>query len=128
VAGGLVAIGEHLDVTKLRDSGRAHSALYIGGMGARGKNFYNDVVSAYGWEREAKVIQDLYLDGKKDEAAANVPAEFLEKSTLVGPAGYVRERLAAFRDAGVTYLNVQAVGSIDDKLRTIETLRGLVDE
>ena len=62
------------------------TALYVGGMGARGKNFYNDLARRYGYEKEAVDIQDLYLDGKKDEAAAHVPAEWLELSNLVGPA------------------------------------------
>ena len=73
-------------------------ALYVGGMGARGKNFYNDLVRRYGCEAEAKEIQDLYLDGKKHEAAAMVPLELLEMSNLVGPASYVKERVAAFRE------------------------------
>ena len=60
-------------------------ALYVGGMGARGKNFYNDVAQRYGYEKEAVEIQDLYLDGKKDEAATHVPGEWLELSNLVGP-------------------------------------------
>jgi hypothetical protein len=90
-------------------------------MGARGKNFYNDVVSAYGWEREAKVIQDLYLDGKKDEAAAAVPAEFLEKTSLVGPEGYIKERLAAYREAGVSVLNIMPIGP--DPAEIVEKLK-----
>ena len=60
------------------------TALYVGGMGARGKNFYNDLARRYGYVDEAIEIQDLYLDGKKDEAAAKVPAEWLEKTSLVG--------------------------------------------
>jgi acyl-CoA synthetase (AMP-forming)/AMP-acid ligase II len=66
-------------------------------MGARGKNFYNDLAMRYGFESEAKQIQDLYLDGKKDEAAALVPDEWPEKQSLVGPASYVAERVAAFK-------------------------------
>ena len=81
-------------------------ALYIGGMGARGRNFYNDLVRRYGYEAEAETIQDLYLAGRKDEAAAAVPAELLERTSLIGPEGYVRERIEAFRAAGVTTLNV----------------------
>ena len=71
-------------------------ALYVGGMGAAGKNFYNDLMCRYGYEAEAALIQDLYLDGKKDEAAAAVPDEFLRLSNLCGPEGFVKERLAAF--------------------------------
>ena len=81
-------------------------ALYVGGMGAKGKNFYNDLVKRYGYEKEAEEIQDLYLDGKKDEAAAKVPDDLLEAMSLCGPEGYVKERLAAYKEAGVTHLNV----------------------
>lgn len=102
--GGLVAIGE--DVKGALDQMRATYALYVGGMGARGKNFYNDLACAYGYEAEAKEIQDLYLDGKPREAAARVPLEWLEAGNLVGPAGYVKERIAAFVEAGVTNLQV----------------------
>ncbi|MEU5263535.1 LLM class F420-dependent oxidoreductase [Amycolatopsis sp. NPDC021455] len=99
-----LAIGD--DVEPLLDYVRPMVALYVGGMGARGKNFYNDLACRYGYEAEAKLIQDLYLDGKKEEAAAAVPAELLRAISLVGPAGYVKERLAAFADAGVTTLVV----------------------
>ncbi|NLD75829.1 MAG: LLM class flavin-dependent oxidoreductase, partial [Acidimicrobiales bacterium] len=76
---------------------------------AKGKNFYNDLMVRYGYEAEATEIQDLYLDGKKEEAAAKVPAEFLEAISLVGPEGYVKERLAAFAAAGVTHLQVTPI-------------------
>src|SRR5215218_1557175 len=82
-AGGMVAIGE--DVKGMLDFARPMFALYIGGMGARGKNFYNDLVREYGYEAEAAKIQDLYLEGKKDDAAALVPDELLEMCNLVGP-------------------------------------------
>ena len=78
-------------------------------MGARGKNFYHDLACRYGYEQEANLIQDAYLAGRKDEAAALVPAELVEKTALIGPHGYVAERLAAFREAGVTTLNVTAL-------------------
>ena len=83
-------------------------ALYVGGMGARGKNFYNDLACQYGFEKEAKEIQDLYLDGNKRDAEAKVPLEWLEAGNLVGPASYVQERIAAFAEAGVTNLQVAA--------------------
>ncbi|MEU8874044.1 LLM class flavin-dependent oxidoreductase [Streptomyces javensis] len=100
VAGGIVAIGE--DVKGVLDLARPTLALYIGGMGARGKNFFNDLVRAYGYEAEARGIQDLYLDGKKKEAEAEVPLQLLEQVNLVGPASYVKERIEAFRESGVT--------------------------
>jgi F420-dependent oxidoreductase-like protein len=108
VAGGLCAIGE--DVASVRDFARPIVALYVGGMGARGRNFYNDLACRYGFEKEAKLIQDLYLDGKKNEAAAEVPAELLELTALVGPEGYVKERIAAFKEAGVTNLMITPIG------------------
>jgi F420-dependent oxidoreductase-like protein len=103
-AGGMVAIGE--EVKGLLDFLRPMYALYVGGMGARGKNFYNELAQHYGYEKEAKEIQDLYLDGKKKEAEALVPMEWMEASNLVGPASYVQERIAAFREAGVTHLSI----------------------
>jgi len=70
-------------------------------MGSRDKNFYNQLVQRYGFEEDAKKVQDLYLDGKKDEAAAALPAELIDSVALVGPKDRVRDRLAAYRDAGV---------------------------
>jgi F420-dependent oxidoreductase-like protein len=121
-AGGSVAIGDRLE--HLRELRRGQLALYVGGMGARGKNFYNALVRRYGFEAEADRIQELYLAGHKDEAAAAVPAELLEKTSLIGPRSYVAERVAAYREAGVTVLNVTPVGP--EPLRTIETLKGLL--
>lgn len=124
-AGGMLAIGDDLPVEKIRDMGRPGTALYVGGMGARGKNFYNDLAVRYGFEQAAKEIQDLYLDGKKDEAAAKVPEEWLEKTSLVGPASYIAERVAAYKEAGVTVLNVNPVGS--DPVKAIDQLREIVE-
>lgn len=118
-AGGVVAIGDGLE--KLRDAGRPMVALYVGGMGARGRNFYNDLARRYGYEKEAEEIQDLYLSGKKQEAAAAVPEAMLEGTSLVGPSGYVKERIAAFKEAGVTVLNVTPFGS--DPVKVIEQVR-----
>ena len=106
-AGGMVCVGE--DVKGALDFARPTFALYIGGMGARGKNFYNDLARSYGYEEEAEKIQDLYLDGKKKEAEAAVPVELLEMANLVGPESYVKERIAAFEDSGVTSLNITPV-------------------
>src|SRR4051795_2066377 len=89
------------DVDRARDSMRPILALYVGGMGSRDKNFYNQLVQRYGFEEDAKKVQDLYLDGKKDEAAAALPAELIDSVALVGPTARVRDRLAAYRDAGV---------------------------
>jgi F420-dependent oxidoreductase-like protein len=108
VAGGPLAIGEGLE--HLREAERPHLALYVGGMGARSKNFYNELIGRYGFEREAAQIQDLYLSGKKREAEALVPTSLLESLSLIGPESYVRERIAAFKAAGVTLLDVQPIG------------------
>jgi F420-dependent oxidoreductase-like protein len=126
-AGGMLAIDESLTGearTQLLDHARPGMALYVGGMGARGKNFYNDIARAYGYEQEAELVQDLYLDGKKDEAAAALPGEWLELANLVGPKSYVKERIGAFKEAGVTVLSVNPVGP--DPVKAIETLRELV--
>jgi F420-dependent oxidoreductase-like protein len=104
VAGGLLAVGD--DAASLRDLARPMLALYVGGMGAKGRNFYNDLARRYGYEAEAEKIQDLYLDGHKDDAAAAVPDGLLEAATICGPEGYVRDRIAAMKAAGVTSLNV----------------------
>ena len=106
-AGGMVAVGE--DVKGLLDFARPMFALYIGGMGAKGKNFYNQLVSEYGFEEEAAKIQELYLNGNKRDAEALVPLELLEMCNLVGPESYVKERIAAFRESGVTSLQVTPV-------------------
>ena len=108
VAGGPLAIGEGLE--HLRDLERPHLALYIGGMGARSKNFYNALVCQYGYEDEAGEMQELYLTGKKKEAEALVPSELLEKLSLVGTEGFVKDRIAALRAAGVTILDVEPIG------------------
>jgi F420-dependent oxidoreductase-like protein len=109
VAGGLLAIGPESEVAGFRDFSRAMVALYVGGMGARERNFYNQLFQRYGYEAEAREIQDLYLDGKKREAAQAVPASFLEETSLCGDEGYVRDRIAQFKDAGVTILNVTPI-------------------
>jgi F420-dependent oxidoreductase-like protein len=119
-----VAIGD--DVTHLRDITRPFFALYIGGMGARGKNFYYDLACRFGYDDEARQIQDAYLSGRKDEAAALVPAELVEKTSLIGPHGYVKERLAAFREAGATTLNLTALSPTHERrVSDIETVRAL---
>jgi len=110
VAGGMVAIGEGPETKALLDFARPIFALYVGGMGAKGRNFYNDVARAYGCEKEAEQIQELYLNGHKRDAEALVPLEWLEASNLVGPESYVKERIAAFAESGVTSLNITPVG------------------
>ncbi len=125
-AGGMVAVTDDPnEKEKLLSFGRGMAALYIGGMGARGRNFYNDLVCRYGYEAEAKEIQDLYLDGKKAEAAAKVPFELLDLTNLVGPEGWIKERIAAFGEAGVTVLNIIPVGA--DEVALVEKIKSWVD-
>ncbi|WP_323794256.1 LLM class F420-dependent oxidoreductase [Nocardioides sp.] len=121
-AGGMLAIGE--DVKGMLDFARPIFALYVGGMGAKGKNFYNDVACQYGYEAEAAEIQDLYLSGKKKEAEALIPTEWLEAANLVGPRSYVEERVAAFREAGVTHLQVMPAAA--DPAAEVAALKEIV--
>jgi len=112
-----VVIGN--DVQKCLGHIKPGLALYIGGMGARGKNFYNDLACRYGFEAEAKKIQDLYLGGKKDEAAAAVPDQLADEVSLVGPPERIRDRLQAWRESGVT--------TVVCGTRQIEALRVLAE-
>jgi F420-dependent oxidoreductase-like protein len=97
-----VLVGD--DVDELRDALRPHVALYVGGMGAKGRNFYNALVRRYGWEKEAERIQELYLSGKQREAIAAVPDELVDAVALVGPEERIAERLEAWRETPVTTL------------------------
>ena len=109
------------DVTGYRDLARPFFALYIGGMGARGRNFYHTLAHRLGYGAAADQIQDAYLDGRKAEAETLVPAGLLEQTSLIGPEGYVRERLAAFREAGASTLTViPLAGTHADRVRLIE--------
>jgi len=119
-----LAIGE--DVAGLADLARPVLALYIGGMGARGRNFYNDLAVRYGYEAEAAAIQEAYLDGRKDEAAALVPASLLAGTSLIGPRSHVAERVAAMRESGVTTLNVTPLAPTHaQRVRLVEQVREL---
>ncbi len=110
-----VEVGDDLEAC--RDLVRPFLALYVGGMGARGRNFYFDLVSRYGHEAHARRIQDLYLDGKRREAAAAVPDALVDEVALVGPVARIRDWLSPWREAGVTTLLAQA--------KDVETLRAL---
>ena len=121
-----LAIGD--DVAGLRDFARSYFALYIGGMGAKGRNFYNDLARRLGYEKEAEAIQDAYLAGRKDEAAALVPAELLEHTSLIGSEGYIRDRLTAYRETGVTTLNVMPLAPTHEaRVQLIERIRDLAN-
>jgi F420-dependent oxidoreductase-like protein len=103
-------------------------ALYIGGMGSRRQNFYNNLVKRYGFEEAAQEIQDLYLDGKKAEAGDAIPAELIDQVSLCGPRDVVRDRLTAFREAGVGTLMVSPMAFQGqeriDQLRAVAELAG----
>jgi alkanesulfonate monooxygenase SsuD/methylene tetrahydromethanopterin reductase-like flavin-dependent oxidoreductase (luciferase family) len=113
------------DVAAARDRMRPFLALYIGGMGSREQNFYNQLVQRYGFEDTAVKVQNLYLDGKKDEAAAALPDELIDMITLCGPRDAVRDRLAAFRDAGVGTLIIGPTAWTTEE--RIEQLRAVAE-
>ena len=125
VANTTVAIGENLDREALLAGMRNHIALYVGGMGARNANFYNDLAQRMGWADEALAIQEFFLTGKREEAAAAVPQAWLDKATLVGPASFVAERLAAYKESGVTSLDITIPAGVDP-VATVEQLRSLM--
>jgi F420-dependent oxidoreductase-like protein len=114
------------DAAAARDAVRPFLALYIGGMGSRDKNFYNQLVQRYGFEQEAQEVQDLYLEGKKDEAAGRLSDELIDTVALVGSADHVRDRVAVYRDAGVGTLGVSPLAfTKDDRLHQLRTLAEL---
>ncbi|MET9487253.1 LLM class F420-dependent oxidoreductase [Nocardia sp. NPDC006630] len=125
-AGPPLAIGDNVE--PLREFVKPHLALYIGGMGAKGKNFYHTLATKYGYGAEADRIQELYLAGKKDEAAKVVPDELVRDVSLIGSASFVKERVAAFREAGVTALNVVPLAATkDERVKLVEQLRTICD-
>jgi F420-dependent oxidoreductase-like protein len=123
VVGMPLAVGP--DVAHLVEHGRAQLALYIGGMGARGKNFYNDLACRYGFATEAAAVQDLYLAGRKEEAAAAVPRELLHATSLIGSEEQIKDKLAELAEAGATTLNLHPVQTEHtERLRSFELVRG----
>jgi F420-dependent oxidoreductase-like protein len=111
------------DVAACRDAIRPELALYIGGMGARSKNYYNDVAVKLGYEGAARTIQDLYLDGKKTEAAAAVPDKLIDEISLVGPAERIKDRLAAWQQVAKD----RAIGTMVLKGASIEVMRVIAE-
>lgn len=123
-AGPALAIGEN--VTPLLEFVKPHLALYIGGMGAKGKNFYHTLATKYGYGEAADRIQELYLAGDKQAAAAAVPDDLVRDVSLIGSEGFVKDRIAAFAEAGVTTLNVTPIAeNAAGRIKLIEQLRGL---
>jgi F420-dependent oxidoreductase-like protein len=111
------------------DNLRPKVALYVGGMGARDKNFYNDLFCRYGYEAQAKQVQDHYLDGHVNDAVAAVPDALLSAISLIGPHSFVRERIAAYATAGVRTLHLMPLAADRrERVRLIETVRAIANE
>ncbi len=114
------------DLKAARDAMRPFIALYVGGMGSRKQNFYNNLVCRYGFESDAKIIQDLYLEGKREEAMAAIPDALIDMVSLCGPKDVVRERLAVYRDAGVGTLGITPIAfTKDDRLEQLRLVAEL---
>ena len=114
------------DLGAARDAMRPFIALYVGGMGSREQNFYNRVVQRYGFEAEAKTIQDFYLEGKREEAMAAIPEKLIDTVSLCGPRDVVRERIDVYRDAGVGTLGVTPIAfTAPDRLEQLRLVAEL---
>jgi F420-dependent oxidoreductase-like protein len=119
-----VMVSDDLDAA--RDAMRHYIALYVGGMGSRKQNFYNALVRRYGFEQAADRVQELYLEGRKDEAAASLPGELIDAVALVGPAARVRDQLDVYRSAGVGTLIVSPMAfDFDERLRQLRLVAEL---
>ncbi|MCL6439963.1 MAG: LLM class flavin-dependent oxidoreductase, partial [Thermoleophilum sp.] len=117
------------DLERARDVMRPYVALYVGGMGSRERNFYNQLVRRYGFEEAAEKVQTLYLEGKKEEAAAALPPELIDTVTLCGPRERIRERLAVYKEAGVGTLMVTPMSfEPQTRLRIVRELAELAAE
>jgi len=114
------------DLEAARNAMRPFIALYVGGMGSRKQNFYNNLVQRYGFEAQAAQIQDLYLEGRREEAMAAIPEQLIDMVSLCGPKDVVRERLAVYREAGVGTLGVTPLAfTRDDRLTQLRLLAEL---
>jgi F420-dependent oxidoreductase-like protein len=126
-AGGAVAVGEGLE--SYRDMSRPGIALYVGGMGAKEKNFYNQIFRKYGYEDEAEAIQNLYLSGRKSEAEAAIPQSYLDATSLVGSEGFIKDRIQAYKDAGVTSLSVSFLGTTtEERIKNCDALKNIIEK
>lgn len=122
-----VVIGD--DIEACADPVRAYSALYIGGMGSREKNFYNALAVRMGYETAAAEIQDRYLGKDYAAAASAVPLDFIDRTSLIGPRDRIRDRLAAYADSGVTTLSVAIyAGDLQQRLETVRAIPELLAE
>ena len=118
-----MALGSGPAVDAARRQVRNNIGFYVGGMGSRDKNFYNDLFKRYGYEREATEIQDLFLSGKRDEAMAAVPDDYVDRASLTGDEGRVRERIEVYREVGVTHLDIHIAIGTEQPLAVIEKIR-----
>ncbi len=115
------------DLPSARDAMRPYLALYVGGMGSREKNFYNNLVQRYGYEDAAREVQDLYLEGKREEAGAALPDALIDQVSLCGPADVVRERLGVFRAAGVGTLMITPMAwTYEERIEQLRLVAELV--
>ncbi|WP_420452975.1 LLM class F420-dependent oxidoreductase [Ilumatobacter sp.] len=122
-AGGVVALGTGPEVEDARRQVRDGIGFYVGGMGSRETNFYNDLFKRYGYEQEATDIQDLFLSGKRAEAMAAVPEDYIDRASLTGDEGRVRERIEVYREVGVTHLDIDVARGTENPLEVIEKIK-----
>lgn len=127
LAGGTVALGSGPSVADARKQVRDNIGFYVGGMGSRDKNFYNDLFKRYGYEQEATEIQDLFLSGKKAEAMAAVPEDYIDRASLTGDEGRVRERIEVYREVGVTHLDINVAAGEENPLDVIAKIKAWAD-
>ena len=121
-----VVIGE--DVAACADPIRAYAALYLGGMGSRDQNFYNALAVRMGFGEAAGRVQDLYLDRRQRDAAAAVPVEFIDQTSLIGPPARIADRLGAHAEAGVTTVNVAPhATTLTERLAALRTVSRALD-
>ena len=121
-----VVFGDDLDACA--EPLRHYAALYVGGMGSREQNFYNRLAVRMGYGEAAAQVQDLYLAKQHRDAAAAVPFEFIDRTSLIGPVERVRDRLAAYAEAGVTTLSVASyAGTLDERVGALRTLADALD-
>ena len=126
-AGGAVAVGEGLE--SYRDMSRSGIALYVGGMGAKDKNFYNQIFRKYGYEEEAEAIQNLFLSGKKSQAEAAIPQSYLDSTSLIGSEGFIKDRLQVYKENGVTSLNVSFLGTTsEERVKNCDALKNIMEK
>jgi alkanesulfonate monooxygenase SsuD/methylene tetrahydromethanopterin reductase-like flavin-dependent oxidoreductase (luciferase family) len=121
-----VVVGD--DVQACAEPVRHYAALYVGGMGSREQNFYNRLAVRMGYEQAAREVQDLYLARNHREAAAAVPFDFIDRTSLIGPAARIRDRLSAYAEAGVTTLSVGTYApTLDERIATVRTMAEALD-